>query len=146
MIAHAELEIPRSEEVQGRRGNAFGCSGALLTTCSPNESSSRAHDVVYLSGYALECSLKAWLMSSTPLKKHAATIAWFKIIKHDLDRLKGELYRKGQIIPKVRIHDFNRVRSRWLSEMRYLVRRWRFDDAEAVFASSQRMVFWVQGA
>ena len=64
-------------------------AGALLTTCSRNESSSRAHVVVYLSGYALECSLKAWLMSSTPLRKHTGTIAWFKIIKHDLDRLKG---------------------------------------------------------
>ena len=121
-------------------------ASALLSQCPEVVASTRGHEVVYLCGYVIECSFKALLLSRTPLKKHQESISWFKrVLKHDLDLLKRELSRNGIDIPKAYAQDFNRVRSNWLSEMRYEVRRWRRNDVQLVLESVRRVFAWVKG-
>lgn len=99
---------------------------ALLDRCPEKGLSTRGHEVVYLSGYVVECSLKALLLTQYPRKKHPELVEWFKTeVKHNLERLRAELIDKGVNFPKGQTADLKLVHSRWYSEMRYDVRGWR---------------------
>lgn len=68
----------------------------ILEDCPEKSFSILATEVIYLSGYILECSLKALVLSNTPLKQHDKMIERFKTeIKHDLEKLRFVLHEKG---------------------------------------------------
>lgn len=119
----------------------------LLATCPEKATSTRGHEVVYLSGYVVECSLKALVLSRYPESKHEETIGRFKSeFKHDLEKLKRELGKKKVEFPKKRNEDFNRIRPVWSSEMRYDVRAWHRDETERLFRAAEAIYNWVNGS
>ncbi len=119
----------------------------LLGTCPEKVSSTRGHDVVYLSGYVVECSLKALLLSRHPEAKHEELIERFKSeMKHDLEKLKRELSKKKVELPENQKENFKKVRPVWSSEMRYDIRAWHREEAERIFLAAEAIHGWVNGS
>ncbi len=119
----------------------------LLAACPERTSSTRGHDVVYLSGYVIECSLKALLLSCYPEAKHEELIGRFKSdIKHDLEKVKYELSKKKVELPQEHKDHLKWVRQKWSSEMRYGIRAWTRDEAERVFLAAEAIYEWVNGS
>ena len=50
----------------------------LVDACPKQGSSTDGHDVVYLSGYIVECSLKALYLDRVPNRRHDEVVVWFK--------------------------------------------------------------------
>lgn len=119
----------------------------LLAACPEKTSSTRAHDVIYLSGYVIECALKALLLSRYPEAKHKEMIERFKsAVKHDLEKLKRELSKKKVELPEKQQENLKRVRPVWSSEMRYDIRAWHRDEAERIFLAVEAIYDWVNGS
>jgi HEPN domain-containing protein len=120
---------------------------SLLSQCPEKASSTRGHDVVYLSGYVVECVLKALLLSRTPEKKHSTELKRLKEeFAHNLEKLKNELSQKGIEFPREQKEYFKRVRPKWSSEMRYDIRAWNREQAEHVFLAAEAIFDWVNGS
>jgi HEPN domain-containing protein len=116
----------------------------LLDACPEKAASARGHDVVYLSGYVVECVLKALLLSRVPEKKHQTELKKLKQeLGHDLEKLKKELSQKGVDLPKEQKENVYRVRPMWSSEMRYDIRLWKRGAAERVFLAAEAIFGWV---
>ena len=103
--------------------------------------------MVYLSGYVVECSLKALFLSQIPGKQHDEIVDWFRAeVKHNLERLRVELLKQGVIVPKDQLQHIKRVRSNWYSEMRYKTHAWSRDEAEKVCLAAERILEWSTGS
>lgn len=84
---------------------------SLFSQCPAKGMSTRGHDVVYLSGYVVECVLKALLLSRSPEKHHAIVIRKLKEeVGHNLEKLKVELVQKGVVFSREQNENFKRVR------------------------------------
>jgi HEPN domain-containing protein len=74
---------------------------------------------VYMAGYAVECILKALILSNETAAKHQATLQSFRGTKaHDFDWLKLELSRRKVSLPAFiarRLSDVNT----WTTALRY---------------------------
>lgn len=118
-----------------------------LAQCPRRSTSRLATEVIYLSGYVVECGLKAVLVSHTPLKQHERLMEEVLKgrIKHNLELLKDELIDKGIVWPLTRREQLRRVRSKWSSEMRYDARRSRREDAEEVLEAAEELFRWATG-
>lgn len=118
----------------------------ILDGCLEAVSSTPAHDAVYLSGYVVECGLKALLLSRIPARKRPQMLRELKdVLGHDLERLKKRLLQTGLDFPSERVPDFTLVRRAWSSEMRYKVLRWRRPDAESVYVAASNLFSWIGG-
>src|SRR5438552_3356136 len=74
---------------------------------------------VYLGGYAVECVVKALILSSEPANRHATTLRSFRGRKgHDFDWLKHELYRRRTSLSERVIEALERV-TWWDTDLRY---------------------------
>jgi hypothetical protein len=119
---------------------------SLLASCPEKTASTRGHEVVYLSVYVVECSLKALLLSQFPEKSHSTKIEWFKRkMKHNLERLKAELSKKEIHFPRSLREHLRVVHGNWNSEMRYEIRSWRREAIEKVFIASGSLLLWTYG-
>jgi len=119
---------------------------ALLDHCPEQTASVLGHEAIYLSGYVVECSLKALLLTRFPRAKHPEVVGWFKReLKHDLERLKVELRKKGVGFPTVHVENLKRVRTVWGAEMRYNIRAWQRGRAVPVFLAAEGLFEWVVG-
>jgi HEPN domain-containing protein len=118
----------------------------LLDVCPERTLSTRGHEVVYLSGYVVECVLKALFLSRTPRRKHPAELKRLKEdVGHNLEKLKNELSQKGVELSREQKENFRRVRPEWSSEMRYDIRLWKREDAGRVFSAAEAIYDWVNG-
>lgn len=134
---------PKVKQLYRAAGTHLDAARALLGCCPERASHVRGHDVVYLGGYAVECSLKALLLSRYPSSRHDDRMRWFRSeIKHDLERVKAELRSKKVTMPAGQAANFVLVRSKWSSEMRYETRRWSWDDADRVFRAAEALSGW----
>src|SRR5688572_762373 len=74
---------------------------------------------VYLAGYAVECALKALLLSSEPHARHAATLASFRGTKgHDFAWLVKELARRRVVVSPEMNRQVGEV-AWWSTDLRY---------------------------
>ncbi|MFL5243288.1 MAG: hypothetical protein ACJ8FY_14375 [Gemmataceae bacterium] len=74
---------------------------------------------VYLSGYAVECILKALILSNEPLSKNQGTMNSFRGARaHDFDWLKRQLYRRHCILPAAIAPQLAKA-TWWETELRY---------------------------
>ena len=118
----------------------------VLDECPPKAYSILATEVIYLSGYVLECSLKALVLSNTPLKQHEKMIERFKAdIKHDLEKLRLLLHEKGIEITKKNLTHFRQVFRIWNSEMRYEAKPREKLVAESIVAATESLADWIAG-
>ena len=115
----------------------------LLDHCPERTASTRGHQVVYFSGYVVECSLKALFLSASPAKKHVEIVQWFKAeVKHNLERLRVELSKCGVVFPRIQLEHLRRVRTSWYSEMRYQTLAWGRSEAEKVYVAAEAVFAW----
>jgi hypothetical protein len=111
-----------------------------------HEKANRTTAAVYLAGYAVECILKALVLSQLPKTDRIETIKQFRGSKaHDYDWLKTK-YREsgGSSIPQAVIKAFVVVED-WGTEMRYNPRAIPPDEVEAFLAASETILKWADG-
>lgn len=79
----------------------------------------RSNAAIYMTGYAVECILKALLLSSTPPRAQAPLLNSFRgAMGHDLMRLRSELGQCGISIP-AHVKDELLYVSSWSTDLRY---------------------------
>ena len=80
----------------------------------------RGTGAVYLAGYAVECGLKALLLSAVPARREAALMETFRgTAAHDYEALRQRYFEKsGARFPPHVVRDFERV-ARWAVRLRY---------------------------
>ena len=116
----------------------------LLKSCPKRATSALAHEVIYLSGYVVECALKAKLLSRFNKGKHPEKLLWMKTeLGHYLEKLKHELANKGVELLDEQKEHLKRVRSKWSPEMRYRTQRWSTEDASRVYLAAEAILNWV---
>src|SRR4051794_6089757 len=125
------LKFPEVKRFYRAASAHLDAARALVGGCPEKSASTRGHDVVYLSGYVVECALKALLLHQHPQRKHQELVEWFREkLKHNLELLKEKLDKKGVNFTREHDENLKRVRTKWSSEMRYDVRGWVRDEAE----------------
>ena len=124
----------------------FDSAAALMKVFPSLGSSLRGHEIVYLAGYVVECSLKALYLSRCSARRHEEVVDWLKAtIKHNLEKLKGELVKKGVAFPSEVMSHLKWVNTHWSSEMRYRVHTWSREDTTRFLKSVRSIRAWVQG-
>jgi HEPN domain-containing protein len=101
---------------------------------------------VYLAGYAVECILKALILSRVPKKQRKVMFAQLRGSKaHDFEWLRGE-YRRlgGDQIPAEIARRFSDL-AYWSTELRYSPRQIRIAEATQFLESATRIVDWADG-
>jgi hypothetical protein len=115
----------------------------LLEQCPANAWSFLGHEVIYLGGYVVECSLKAVVVSKSPPSRHEDLLVDFKTeVKHNLDSLRVRLSRKRIELPKAELRALSAVRSLWDVEMRYDAIRRKRSDAEGFLQQAEIIYSW----
>lgn len=105
-------------------------------------------EVVYLSGYVAECSMKALLLSYTPKSRRLAILEEMKNpsrLGHDLELIRKELAKRICEMPVIQMRSMRRVRENWSSQLRYNARKWPVADATIVFEAAEDLYRWVEG-
>ena len=105
----------------------------------------RARASIYLTGYAVECILKALLLSLTPVGDRAEVLATFRgAIAHNIDWLREQLVRRIGRLP-VGIARALSLVSTWSTDLRYEPGPGDREDAEAFLAATASILQWADG-
>lgn len=140
--------LPKVREFMQAGQKHLEASALLLRGCPEHSASQMSGEVIYLSGYVVECCLKALLLSQIPSEKHDAMIEDFKKAKlygHDLEKYRREVQRQMGTFSTIRRIQVGIVRSKWTSEMRYSSKRYDRKEAEFVFEAAREIYHWTQG-
>jgi hypothetical protein len=106
---------------------------------------SRPRAAVYLTGYAVECILKALLVMSTPAGERPAMLATFRgAIAHNIEWLRDRLIERIGRLPVIENRHVSLVSS-WSTDLRYEPGPGNRDDAEAFLASATAILKWADG-
>jgi hypothetical protein len=106
---------------------------------------SRPRAAIYLTGYAVECILKALLLVSTPVGERAAVLATFRgAIAHNIEWLRDRLVQRIGRLPIVENRQISLVSS-WSVDLRYEPGPGDREDAEAFLASAESILAWADG-
>ena len=104
-----------------------------------------ALDAVYLSGYVIECSLKALILDHAQQQEQTELLK--KITSgsrgHDREMLGGILRERGTQIPLDIIRRFRRFP--WTTSLRYETGRKPMGEARGYLATAKQVYDWVQG-
>lgn len=106
----------------------------------------RTTAAVYLAGYAVECVLKALILSSAPDKDHASIVASFRGAKaHDFGWLRATyLERGGPSFPGNVASSFARLNT-WTTDMRYRPGTVKRRNAAAFLNAANDVLQWADG-
>jgi HEPN domain-containing protein len=98
---------------------------------------------IYLAGYAVECTLKALLLSATPTSKIPKVLDSFRGGQgHDLEWLKRQYIKGGgSIFPSTIARKFARVNS-WKTDIRYEPGTSLLRDAEEFLQAAEAVLSW----
>jgi HEPN domain-containing protein len=100
---------------------------------------------VYLAGYAVECMLKALILSSEPATRHAATLHTFRgAAAHAFEWLVERLAERHVRLPADIRKELSRV-DWWTTTLRYDPGAVKQRDAGAFLAAAGRIVLWAKG-
>jgi HEPN domain-containing protein len=106
---------------------------------------SRPHAAIYLTGYAVECILKALLLASTPAGQRSEMLATFRgAVAHNIDWLRDRLVQRIGRLPVNENRHVSLVSS-WSTDLRYEPGPGDRDDAEAFLASADAILKWADG-
>ena len=106
---------------------------------------SRPRAAIYLTGYAVECILKALLLVSTPPGERAEMLATFRgSVAHNIDWLRERLIRRIGRLPVAENRHLSLVSS-WSTDLRYEPGPGDPEDAEAFLAAAQSVLAWANG-
>ncbi|MDB5327490.1 MAG: hypothetical protein JWM57_3059 [Phycisphaerales bacterium] len=106
---------------------------------------SRPRAAIYLTGYAVECILKALLLMSTPAGERQNVRATFRGAgAHNIDRLREQLIRRIGRLPVIEARHVSLVSS-WSTDLRYEPGQGDPDDATAFLAAADSILTWANG-
>jgi hypothetical protein len=105
----------------------------------------RPRAAIYLTGYAVECILKALLLVSTPAGERPEVLATFRgAVAHNIDWLRDRLIQRIGGLPVTENRHVSLVSS-WSTDLRYEPGPGDHDDAEAFVASADSILKWADG-
>jgi HEPN domain-containing protein len=106
----------------------------------------RGLDALYLSGYAVECGLKALILARTPSPKRLATLEEISqgARSHDYHYLRGILEARGCVIPRSMLEILTRLASEWSTDLRYQARRVDFAVVQHAITSVEAFLEWAK--
>jgi hypothetical protein len=105
----------------------------------------RPRAAIYLTGYAVECILKALLLVSSPASDRAAVLATFRgSVAHNIDWLREQLVRRIGRFPVGEARHVSLVTS-WSVDLRYEPGPGDPDDARAFLAAADAILNWADG-
>jgi hypothetical protein len=100
---------------------------------------------IYLTGYAVECVLKALLTTSTPASERTALIATFRgAIAFDIGWLRDRLVRRIGRLPTGESRHVSWVSS-WSTDLRYEAGPGDPRDATDFLAAAESILAWADG-
>ena len=104
------------------------------------------HAAIYLSGYAVECILKAVILVRTPLRRRPSKLEELKKeFGHNLAHLRRELQARGAVPSRQIARDLVYV-STWSEQMRYDPSERSVADAEQFVRAARAIVEWGNGS
>ncbi len=104
----------------------------------------RANGCIYLAGYAIECTLKALLVSRVPVAAQKALTNSFRGREwHSFEHLKKELRKRQMTLPDAVNKQLARVNT-WSVDIRYQPRRLKLSDARDILAAASEVIRWVR--
>jgi hypothetical protein len=99
---------------------------------------------VYLGGYAVECALKALILSNEPVQRNAATLSSFRgAVAHDFYWLRRCLGQRKVIVPDAVAPPLARL-VWWTTELRYESAEVGEERARNFRSSSDEVLAWVE--
>jgi hypothetical protein len=105
----------------------------------------RPRAAIYLTGYSVECILKALLLVSTPTRQRADVLASFRgAVGHNIDWLREHLVNRIGRLPVREAKQLSFVSS-WSTDLRYEPGPGDPDDAEAFLAAAESILNWANG-
>ncbi len=102
---------------------------------------------IYIAGYAVECGLKALILSSVPKARREALVESFRGNRaHNFNWL-IELYNEngGARRPLSITKDLAFVHDEWSVNLRYVAGEKPFREAERFILSTERILEWIEG-
>ena len=143
------MELQNNEWVRLFRGAMLAHEeGArlLLSHCHKDSASRLCGEVIYLSGYVVECGLKAVLFSWTPVSRHGKLVEVMKSPKgsgHNLHLLWERVVRAGCPVPTKVTEAVAAMAGRWKTEMRYAGGSFRHRDADYLYRTAKVVADWI---
>jgi HEPN domain-containing protein len=99
----------------------------------------------YLAGYAVECALKALLLSREPASRQAAVVKSFRGTRaHDFEWLRHRLLQKGVPLPLDVALPLARV-AWWTTDLRYSAKAIGLQTAKPFLEAVKRVVQFAEG-
>jgi len=100
---------------------------------------------VYLAGYAVECMLKALILSRVPRKKARATLGLFRgAIAHDFGWLKQQYLQRGGLVFPKEIDSYFKMVSSWSTDLRYKPGFVKASETEAFLQATEGILDWAE--
>jgi hypothetical protein len=101
---------------------------------------------VYLAGYGIECILKALVLSDLAPAARSETLNSFRGARaHDYEWLRTQyLQNGGARFPREITRAFTLVND-WSTDMRYLPRTLRAEEADGFLSAAETIIHWVDG-
>src|SRR6266498_3597504 len=97
--------------------------GAAVHRLEAAEDLEQGHslDSLYLAGYAIECSLKALILSQTPERSRQKTFTeeFRGSVAHDFESLNSKLRRLNFLLPKEQLAKLRVANAIWSVDLRY---------------------------
>jgi hypothetical protein len=105
----------------------------------------RPRAAIYLTGYAVECILKAMLLVHTPAGARAEMLATFRgAIAHNIEWLRDRLVQRIGRLPVGENRQVSLVSS-WSTDLRYEPGPGEIDDAKAFLSAAESILAWANG-
>jgi hypothetical protein len=106
---------------------------------------SRPRAAIYLTGYAVECILKALLLMSSPAGERPEVLATFRgAVAHNIEWLRDRLVQRIGRLPVGENRQVSLVSS-WSTDLRYEPGPGDVDDARAFLAAAESVLTWANG-
>jgi hypothetical protein len=136
------VAIPASREAR----SYYRCAFQRYDDAQVLQRAEHTTGAVYLAGYGIECILKALILEGqSPALRQSVLDSFRGSHAHDYEWLRSRyLLNGGARFPKVVTVAFTLVQG-WSTEMRYLPRTWRADDADAFLAAAGTILRWADG-
>ena len=100
---------------------------------------------IYLAGYAVECILKALLLTHTPATERATVLSTFRgAIAHNIGWLRDQIVARSGRLPANEARHLSLLSS-WSTDLRYEPGPGDREDAEAFLAATASILKWADG-
>lgn len=124
----------------------YRCAVQRLEDADALLDSERTTGAVYMAGYAIECALKALLLSVLSVANRRKMVRTFRgVLAHDFEWLKAQYLRNGGARPPTEIQELLTTSySAWATDLRYKPGNVGRHDAFDFLESARRILNWAK--